>query len=197
MFLRNRIVEKVSDPLFSRNEREDYPMCDTRYLAVQSESLVSAGPVSLVPANTLLLLAFVIFVFAHIISMSSGNLMSVWLCVTSTSLQTTNNMQHLFRLSVFFKSDQHISGDKFAYSQEHFLTVYTAFGTMHRHCCRPVHCTKSCINSQKVLLRMGVFVVRNTLGWFKNNDKRKRCCMLLVVCNVVFREDQKLMYLIQ
>ena len=35
-----------------------------------------------------------------------------------------------------FKSALHVSGDKFAHSQENFLTVYTAFGTMHRHCCR-------------------------------------------------------------
>ena len=28
------------------------------------------------------------------------------------------------------------SGDKFAHPQEHFLTVHTAFATMHRHCCR-------------------------------------------------------------
>ena len=34
----------------------------------------------------------------------------------------------------------HVSGDKFAHSQERFLSVYTAFGTMHRS----VHCTKSC-----------------------------------------------------
>ena len=37
-----------------------------------------------------------------------------------------------------FKSTLRVSGDKFFHSQEHFLTVYTAFGTMHRHCCRPV-----------------------------------------------------------
>jgi hypothetical protein len=53
-----------------------------------------------------------------------------------------------------FKLAQHVSGDKFAHPQEHFLTVYTAFGTMHRHCCRQaavsVHCTKSCIYSQKM-----------------------------------------------
>ena len=46
-------------------------MCDSRYLTVQSESLVPTGPVSLVAANKLLLLTFVIFVFAHIISVSS------------------------------------------------------------------------------------------------------------------------------
>ena len=39
---------------------------------------------------------------------------------------------NLFNLSL------HVSSDKFAHSQEHFLTVYTAFGTMRRHCCRPV-----------------------------------------------------------
>ena len=47
-------------------------------------------------------------------------------------------MQQLFRLLTFFNSALHVSGDKFAHPQEHFLTVYTAFGTMQRHCCRPV-----------------------------------------------------------
>ena len=37
-----------------------------------------------------------------------------------------------------FESALHVSGDKLAHSQEHFLIVYTAFGTMHRYCCRPV-----------------------------------------------------------
>jgi len=36
-----------------------------------------------------------------------------------------------------FKSALHVSGDKLAHPQEHFLTVYTSFGTMHRYCCRP------------------------------------------------------------
>ena len=39
-----------------------------------------------------------------------------------------------FSFFILFKSAQHVSGDKFAHLQEHFLTVYTAFGTMHRHC---------------------------------------------------------------
>ena len=34
-----------------------------------------------------------------------------------------------------FNSALHVSGDKFAHPQEHFLIVYTAFGTMHRHSC--------------------------------------------------------------
>jgi len=29
-----------------------------------------------------------------------------------------------------FKSAVHVSGDKFAHPQEHFLSVYTCFGTM-------------------------------------------------------------------
>jgi len=33
-----------------------------------------------------------------------------------------------------FKSALHVSGDKLAHPQEHFLTVYTAFGTMRRYC---------------------------------------------------------------
>jgi len=37
-----------------------------------------------------------------------------------------------------FKSALHFSGDKLAHPQEHFLAVCTAFGTMHRCCCRPV-----------------------------------------------------------
>jgi hypothetical protein len=73
-----------------------------------------------------------------------------------------------------FKSALHVSDDKFAHSQEHFLTVYAAFGTMHRHCCRPLprvatvcssviafYSTKSCIYIQKVLILMGEFVARN------------------------------------
>ena len=37
-----------------------------------------------------------------------------------------------------FKSALHVSGDKLAHPQKHFLTVYRAFGTMNRYCCRPV-----------------------------------------------------------
>jgi len=59
-------------------------------------------------------------------------------------------MQQLCPLLIFFlNSALHVSGDKFAHPQEQFLTEYTAFGTMHRHCCRLVQCTKSCIYSQK------------------------------------------------
>jgi len=36
------------------------------------------------------------------------------------------------------KSAVYISGDKIAHPHEHFMTVYTAFGTMQRYCCRSV-----------------------------------------------------------
>jgi hypothetical protein len=51
----------------------------------------------------------------------------------------------------------------------------------HRSAAEAVHCTKSCIYSQKVLLRMGEFVARNMLGWFEKINKRKSCCIFLVI----------------
>ena len=49
-----------------------------------------------------------------------------------------NNQQYATTFSFInlFNSALHVSDDKFAHPQEHFLTVYTAFGTVHRHCCR-------------------------------------------------------------
>ena len=49
-----------------------------------------------------------------------------------------------------------------------------------------VHCTKSCIYSQKVLLRMGEFSAQNMYGWFKKINKQNllhlvgclHCCVL-------------------
>ena len=73
-------------------------------------------------------------------------------------------MQH-FPFIDLFKLPLHVSGYKLVHLQEHFLTVYTTFGTMYRYCCLPavisVHCTKGCIYSQKVLLKMDEFVARN------------------------------------
>ena len=71
----------------------------------------------------------------------------------------------------FFKSPLHVSMGKFAHPQEHFLNVYTAFGSIHRHFCQPVplgtgrqqcRCIvpKAVIQS-KILLRTGEFVARN------------------------------------
>ena len=96
-----------------------------------------------------------------------------------------NNQQDATTFSFInlFKSALHVSGDRFAHPQDQFLTVYTAFGTMHRHFCRSeprlrwktsvpsqpwhrsaavlMHCTKSCIYSQKLLLRMGESFTQN------------------------------------
>ena len=48
-----------------------------------------------------------------------------------------NNQQDATNFSFInlFKSALHVSGDRFAHPQEHFLTVYTAFGIMDRFCC--------------------------------------------------------------
>ena len=37
----------------------------------------------------------------------------------------------IFTFLNLFKSALHVSGDKFVHPQENFLTIYTAFGTMH------------------------------------------------------------------
>ena len=47
-------------------------------------------------------------------------------------------MQQLFSFINLFNSTLHVSGDKLAHPQEHFLTVYTDFGTMYRQCYRGV-----------------------------------------------------------
>ena len=83
-------------------------------------------------------------------------------------------MQKAFLLLILFKLALHVSGYRFAPPQEHFfLTVYTAFGTMHRQYFRPVlHCgtgrkycrcivPKAVYTVKKLLLRMGEFVIRN------------------------------------
>ena len=77
-------------------------------------------------------------------------------------MNNVNNKQDTtdFSFINLLKLAQHVSGDKFAHSHEQFLTAYTAFGTMHRSAAVSVHCTKSCICSQKVLLRMGEYVAR-------------------------------------
>jgi len=73
-------------------------------------------------------------------------------------------MQQFFSFINLFKSALHVSGDKFVHPQEHFFTVYTAFGTMHRPTAVSVHCTRSCIYSQKLLLRMGEFFRPKRVG---------------------------------
>ena len=61
---------------------------------------------------------------------------------STTIINGVNNQQDATTFSFInlIKSAQHASGDKFAHPQEHLLTagVYTTFGIMHRHCCRPL-----------------------------------------------------------
>ena len=66
---------------------------------------------------------------------------SVELCIMTNVLHVKmhydiNNPRDATTFSFInlFNSILHVSGDKFAHSQELFLAVYTAFGTMHRHC---------------------------------------------------------------
>ena len=67
-------------------------------------------------------------------------LVLLWLYESPIMYNDVNNQQDAATFSFInlFKSALHVSGDKFAHPQEHFLTVYTAFGTMHRHCCQLV-----------------------------------------------------------
>ena len=100
-------------------------------------------------------------------------------------------MQQLFRLVLFLKSALHVSGDKFAHPQEHFLTVCTAFGTMHRHCCRPVPRYTGRQQCRCIVPKAVHTVKKCSWGWanlspetcradFKKINKRKSCCILLV-----------------
>ena len=50
-----------------------------------------------------------------------------------------------------------------------------------------VPCTKSCIYSQNVLLRMDEFPARNIQGRIKKINKRKSCCIFLVAYIVVIK----------
>jgi len=45
--------------------------------------------------------------------------------------EVSNQQEATTFTSILFNSALHVSGDKFAHPQEHFLTVCTAFGTMH------------------------------------------------------------------
>ena len=64
-----------------------------------------------------------------------------------------------------FKSALRVSGDKFAHSQEHFLTVYTAFGTTHRHCCRSIS-TVAPVDSSVGALYQKLYIVKKcSWGW--------------------------------
>ena len=70
--------------------------------------------------------------------MSVDNLTFVRPCVIGTAMCATDKLQQIPFIDLFvdvYEFAVHVSGDKLAHLQEHFLTVYTAFATMHRYCC--------------------------------------------------------------
>ena len=101
--------------------------------------------------------------FTVISAKMSGQTESAFVAEHNFVYNNVNNQQAATTFSFInlFNSALHVSGDKFAQPQEHFLTIYTAFGTKHLSAAVSVHRTKSCIYSQKVLLMVGEFVARN------------------------------------
>jgi len=91
------------------------------------------------------------------------NTIELDICVTVRhQYNDVNNQQDAttFAFINIFKSAIHVPGDKFAHTQEHSLTAYTAFVTMQ---CNECSVSKA-VHSQKVHLRMGKFVARNMWG---------------------------------
>ena len=86
----------------------------------------------------------------------------------SRNYNDVNNQQDTTTFSFInlFNSALHVSGDKFAHPQEHFLTVYTAFGTMHRHCCWPVLNHGTGRQQCRCIVPKAVFTVKKcSWGW--------------------------------
>jgi len=83
-----------------------------------------------------------------------------------------------------FKAALHVSGDKLAHPQDHFLTVYTAFGTVHRYCCRPVGSNIGALYQKLCIVK------KCSWGWESLSPETCRadlkrsingiCCILLV-----------------
>ena len=100
------------------------------------------------------------------------------LCDRASSVQRRNNQQDVTTFSFInlFKSAQNVSGDKFAHFQEHSLTLYTDFGTMHRHCCRPVPrlrwnssiSTVAPVGSRGGALYQKLYIVKKCSWWWAN-----------------------------
>ena len=101
-------------------------------------------------------------------------------------------------LEHLFNSALHVSGDKFAHPQEHFLTVYTAFGTLHWHCCWPVPRLRWNWKCWRTVPKAVHTVKKCCWGWanlspetcraeLKKINKRKSCCILLVIYIVALK----------
>ena len=95
-----------------------------------------------------------------------------------------------------FKSVVHVSGEKLTHSQEHFLAVYTAFGTIHQYCCRPgpILSPSAVVTGQqqyRCIIPKAVYTVKKcSRGWASFSPETCRadlkrsingiCCILLV-----------------
>jgi hypothetical protein len=109
-------------------------------------------------------------------------------------------MQQIPFINLFidlFKSALHVSGNKLAHLQEHFLTVYTAFCTMHRYCCRSVTTGRQ---QYRYIVPKVVYTVKkcswrwaslspetcraDSNGWIKRSIN-ENCCILLVAYIVI------------
>jgi len=82
-----------------------------------------------------------------------------------------------------FNSALHVSGDKFAHPQELFLTLYTAFGIMYRHCCRPVAPVGSSVGA--LYKKLYIQPKRAPEEGRICHPKHVSCCILLVAYIVV------------
>ena len=75
------------------------------------------------------------FTYFAVVVKTQYKYFAVQIILSAETGNDVNNQQDATAFSFInlFNSVLHVSGDKFVHPQEHFLTVYTAFGTMHRH----------------------------------------------------------------
>ena len=94
--------------------------------------------------------------------------------------------QHLRLIKLFLIQPYMFRATNSPIFRSTLLTVYTAFGTVYRHCCRPVNCTKRCIYSQKNAPEDERICRPKNVGLnLKILIKRRNCCNLFVVYIVV------------
>ena len=96
-------------------------------------------------------------------------------------------MQQLFRLLIFLNQPNMFRATNSPILRSTFwLYIQLLAQCTDTAAAVSVHCTNSCIHVQSnVLLRMGKIVAQNILSWFKKNNKRKICCILLFIYIVV------------
>ena len=109
-----------------------------------------------------------------------------------TTFNDVSNQQGATTVSFIdlFNSALHVSGDKFAHPQEHFLTVYTAFFTMHRLCCwlRRFHLNR-CTGRQQYrrIVPKAVYTVKKcSWGWANWSPETCRADLKRLINEKVF-----------